>query len=72
MSGGGVNASNVRELIAKTGVSEVHASVRKSVESGMTFRKEYPPMSGNRALSEFEQLVADLSQVKAMREAFKE
>lgn len=72
MPGGGVNAWNVRELIAETGVSEVHASVRKSVESGMAFRKEYPPMSGNRVLSEFEQLVADLSQVKAMREALKE
>ncbi|WP_162055376.1 copper homeostasis protein CutC [Pontibacter pamirensis] len=71
MPGGGVNPSNVRKLVSETGVSEVHASVRKLVESSMNFRKAYPPMSSNRNLSEFEQLVADVSQVKAMREAFK-
>ncbi|RDV17241.1 copper homeostasis protein CutC [Pontibacter diazotrophicus] len=71
MPGGGVNPSNIRELVAETGVSEVHASVRKPVESKMNFRKAYPPMSSNRSLSEFEQLVADVSQVRAMRKAFK-
>lgn len=68
MPGGGVNAANVQELIRKTGVREVHASVRSKVETQMVFRKEYPPMSSNSVLSEFEQLVADVSQVKAMRE----
>lgn len=70
MPGGGVSPDNVRELVSRTGVSEVHASVRKSVESNMLFQKDYPPMSSNWVLSEFEQLVADVEQVKAMREAF--
>lgn len=70
MPGGGVNPANVRELIARTGASEVHASVRTSVDSEMLFRKGYPPMSSSRRLSEFEQLIADMSQVRAMRKAF--
>jgi copper homeostasis protein len=70
MPGGGVTPANVHELVSRTGVREVHASVRRSVESGMTFRKDYPPMSSNRVLSEFEQLVADVEQVRAIREVF--
>ncbi|GAB3534130.1 copper homeostasis protein CutC [Pontibacter brevis] len=68
MPGSGVNPANVREIVAKTGVSEVHASVRRSVQSDMVFRRDYPPMSSNKSLSEFEQLIADELQVKAMRE----
>ena len=66
LPGGGVTPDNVRELVAKTGVEEVHASVRKSVESDMVYRKDQPAMSSNRMLSEFEQLVADVEQVKAL------
>ncbi len=71
MPGGGVNPANVQELLSITGVREVHASVRKSVQSEMIFRRDYPLISSNRNLSEFEQLVADVEQVKAMCAAFK-
>ncbi|MFD2999316.1 copper homeostasis protein CutC [Pontibacter toksunensis] len=69
LPGGGVNPTNVSEIVAKTGVSEVHASVRRLVESNMAFRKDYPPMSSNKVLSEYEQLIADVTQIKAMQEA---
>ncbi|GAA4442786.1 copper homeostasis protein CutC [Pontibacter saemangeumensis] len=67
MPGSGVNPGNVREIIARTGVNEVHASVRRKVESEMVYRKDYPPMSGSSSLSEFEQLVAEEAQVRLMR-----
>lgn len=66
LPGGGVTPDNVRELVARTGVQEVHASVRKSVESDMVYRKDQPAMSSNRVLSEFEQLIADVEQVRAL------
>jgi copper homeostasis protein len=69
MPGGGVNPGNLREIATNTGVREVHASVRKSVASDMLFRKEYPPMSSHSSLSEFEQLVADVSMINEMRQA---
>ncbi|PRY11677.1 copper homeostasis protein [Pontibacter ummariensis] len=69
MPGSGINAGNVYEIISKTGVKEVHASARKKVDGTMRFRKNYPPMSSVGQLSEFEFLVTDEEQVKAMREA---
>ncbi len=71
MPGGGVTPANLQNLISITGVREVHASVRTSVESDMQFRKDYPLISSYKQLSEFEQLVADESQVRALRKAFK-
>ncbi len=38
MAGGGVKASNLPALLAATGISEVHFSARRAVESPMTFR----------------------------------
>jgi copper homeostasis protein len=71
MPGGGVTPANVKELVIKTGVSEVHASVRKPIESDMLFRKNLPSMSNYKQVSEFEQLVANVEQVKAMSAALK-
>jgi copper homeostasis protein len=69
MPGSGVNEENVSEIIARTGVNEVHASARKEVNSEMVFRKDYPPMSGNKNISEYEQLVADKLKIQKMRES---
>lgn len=40
MAGAGINAENLSELIARTGVSEVHFSARKMVKSQMKFRND--------------------------------
>ncbi|MBC5773124.1 copper homeostasis protein CutC [Pontibacter sp. KCTC 32443] len=71
MPGGGVTPANVQELLSITGVREVHASFRKSVASEMQFRQDSPPMFSFKQISEFEQLVADVEQVRAMRATFK-
>jgi copper homeostasis protein len=38
MPGGGVTAENLAEIVATTGVHEIHLSARLPVRSGMTFR----------------------------------
>jgi copper homeostasis protein len=40
MPGGGITEQNVAELINKTGVKEVHASLRSKVKSRMIYRNE--------------------------------
>ncbi len=40
IAAGGVSPENVREVVEKTGVTEVHASAKKAVESAMRFRIE--------------------------------
>lgn len=40
LAGAGVGPSNVRELISRTGVGEVHASCKERIGSGMIFRNE--------------------------------
>jgi copper homeostasis protein len=72
MPGSGINPENVLDIVSQTGVQEVHASVRSRVEGGMVFRKDYPPMSSYSPLSEFEQLVADIEQIKKMRQVLDE
>ncbi|MFB9862479.1 copper homeostasis protein CutC [Rufibacter immobilis] len=72
MPGGGVTPENVKEIIQSTGVNEVHASVRRRVQGEMVFRKDYPPMSGNSPLSEFEQMIADVEQVSKIRQLLDE
>lgn len=69
MPGSGVNEGNVRKIIAKTGVSEIHASIRSKVHSKMIFRKDYPSMSNSKRISEFEQLIADVSKIRKISEA---
>jgi copper homeostasis protein len=38
LAGGGINAGNIADLVARTGVSEVHFSTRATIESPMIFR----------------------------------
>ena len=70
MPGGGINSQNIQELIEKTAAREFHASARKKVKSSMHFRRSDLPMAGSQPLSEYEQLVADPDQVRAIRKAF--
>jgi copper homeostasis protein len=40
MPGGGVTPENLAEIVAVTGVREIHLSARQPVQGGMTFRNE--------------------------------
>ncbi|QHL86822.1 copper homeostasis protein CutC [Nibribacter ruber] len=72
LPGSGITPENVLEIVTHTGVTEVHASVRRRVDGEMVFRKEHPPMSSHSPLSEFEQLVADEAQVRKIRQLLNE
>ncbi|CBK25107.2 uncharacterized protein [Blastocystis hominis] len=48
MAGGGVTATNIRELVEFTGIKEVHGSARDYVESEMEYRKEGVFMGGEK------------------------
>ena len=68
MAGSGINRSNLRELIAKTGVREIHASVRTTVPSRMRHRNE-PVSMGTIAGLEYERRVVMKERVAQLLEA---
>lgn len=53
MAGGGVRDHNVRELIDRTGVREVHLSAAPSLPSAMTFRRGGVPIGTAGPASEY-------------------
>jgi len=68
MPGSGVNAGNIRMLAEKTHARAFHLSAKKTVESGMAFRREGVPM-GLPMMGEFERFVTDSDAVAAARKA---
>lgn len=71
MPGSGVNAGNIRMLAEKTHARAFHLSAKKTVESGMIFRREGVPM-GLPMMSEFERFITDGDAVAAARKALQE
>lgn len=53
MPGGGITPRNVHRIIAGTGVSEVHLSARRTVESSMSYRNSQVYMGGTLRPPEF-------------------
>ena len=68
MPGSGVNDKNIAQLWRKTGAQAFHLSAKRTVKSGMAFRREGVPM-GLPMMSEFERYVTDGMQVRACRVA---
>jgi copper homeostasis protein len=64
MPGGGVTPQNVGRIVAATGVSEVHLSARRSVESGMKYRNTRVFMGGTLRPPEFSWKTADQAAVQ--------
>lgn len=70
MPGGGISTENIEELLKLTGASAFHASARSRADSKMEFRNPNLSMSGNVALSEYENLQADPELISRIRRAF--
>jgi len=64
MAGSGVNESNIFEIQKKTGITEFHVSLRKKVESSMTYRKDGIFMGGLPQIPEYENFVTDAERVR--------
>ena len=68
MPGCGVNSTNAGEIIKATGATEIHASARKNVGSGMIFRHSGVSM-GNPDCDEYARKETDLEEVKKIVDA---
>lgn len=66
MPGGGLTPRNIKKLVAATGVSEVHLSARRTVESQMTYRNTRVFMGGALRPPEFNWKTTDESSVRAV------
>ena len=69
MPGCGVNSSNAARILKETGATEIHASARRSVGSGMKFRHSGVSM-GNPDCDEYARKETDASEVKAIIASF--
>ena len=68
MPGCGVSSTNAAAILQATGATEIHASARKSVGSGMLFRHSGVSM-GNPDSDEFARKETDVNEVKAIVES---
>lgn len=66
LAGSGVRANNVKEIIKKTGVMEVHTSAKTDKESNMSYRKPGVNM-GSKFCNEFAIASVDGEMVKEIR-----
>lgn len=68
MAGGGINERNVHRVIAATGVTAVHATLRTCMESSMVYRSTRCSMGGALRPPEFGTYVTSSERVAALLE----
>ena len=71
MPGCGVSSANAAAILQATGATEIHASARKSVGSGMLFRHSGVSM-GNPDCDEYARKETCVDEVRAIVDSFKE
>ncbi len=64
MPGSGINELNIGEIAKRTEAFEFHLSGRKTVDSGMTFRREIINMGSIPGVPEYTRKVADAEKIK--------
>jgi len=69
MPGGGLNEHNITEFASRVHAREYHATLRHTVESKMSFRRNDVFMGGLSAIPEFSILETDPARVAAMVDA---
>jgi copper homeostasis protein len=70
MAGGGIRPDNVVDIVARTGVREVHLSATAWLPSPMTFHRTGLTM-GTRAASEYELRATDAGTIRALAAALR-
>ncbi len=66
MAGGGINGRNAGRIIAQSGVTELHASARGSVESAMQYRQSGVFMGGALRPAEYGRQTTSTAAVQAL------
>jgi copper homeostasis protein len=59
MPGSGLNESNIEKIARYTGATEFHLTARKTIDSGMIFRREDIHMGGTTGIQEYSRKIAD-------------
>jgi copper homeostasis protein len=68
MPGGGISERNIRRIVAATGVREIHASARKTIDGPMAYRNAGVFMGGALRPPEFTRTVVDAGRVRTLLE----
>jgi copper homeostasis protein len=71
MPGGGVHEGNIREIVERTGVTEIHASGSAPLKSPMTYRDSRISMGRSRNPDEYTRRVTDPHRVRAFVQALR-
>lgn len=64
MPGSGIDETNIKMVAIETGAHEFHLTGRKSVDSGMKYRKDGIAMGGYPVIPEYLRKVADTERIK--------
>jgi copper homeostasis protein len=72
MPGGGVNENNIKEVVNKTGVKEIHASAREKARSKMNYINTRTSMSDSKSMEEYDLMVTSEERIRAMVNAIKQ
>ncbi|MFA7418820.1 MAG: copper homeostasis protein CutC [Melioribacteraceae bacterium] len=66
MPGGGVTETNIKEVVEKTSVNEIHASAREKVRSKMKYVNPKTSMSNYQNMEEYDLMITSTERIRAM------